>query len=368
MPIFASNRIGNTGIIANENYGYQDMGRILYEDAKNDMKVFNAALAVSFKEAVAIREGTMLESELRAMQEFSVKEAWENLKKLVKKTWEKIKGVFRKVYSQLSVWFVRDGKTFANMHRKTLAKRSHLDKCVIPSFRAKKADYASLMDSVVSKINKLDKEAAMSSGRADGAKDKTADDFLKDMTNDVFGKSLELSEIKEAVMDKCFETEKTEIEFGKLGVSYSTLLDDISGSGKELKTLKNDEKSIDKAMKNLIKSLDRCASNAKDDDADKDVYSIASRYTSAQRSLNTALSQAKIGAVKFWIKQARMVIGKLVGFTYQENAIFEEAMWLEGATDFDKVDEIPAEEAQADDVAHDPDIEKVNIEINVDAE
>ena len=83
MPIFSSNRVygagvGNT-IVAAEGYTENDFGRIMSECATNDMLLFNAAIARDFKEAQAMTEGTMVASELQALREFSVKEAWKSV-------------------------------------------------------------------------------------------------------------------------------------------------------------------------------------------------------------------------------------------------------------------------------------------------
>ena len=102
MPIYARNSLGSdVKITANENYSYADMGRILSECVQNDQTLFNAVLLNDFKENAAIREGTMVSSELQSFREFSVKEAWGGLKKKLQKLWEKIKGVFRQVYAKL---------------------------------------------------------------------------------------------------------------------------------------------------------------------------------------------------------------------------------------------------------------------------
>lgn len=69
MPIYARNSLGsNEKITANENYSYADMGRILSECVQNDQTLFNAVLMNDFKENAAIREGTMVSSELQSFR------------------------------------------------------------------------------------------------------------------------------------------------------------------------------------------------------------------------------------------------------------------------------------------------------------
>ena len=111
-----------------------DFGRILSETYANDMKVFNVGLARDFKEATAINENTMVSSELRALREISVKEAWKGLVEKLKRLWAKIKAVFRNAYAKLSVWINRSNKLYVAQNRKAIEKKN-CDGCKLPKYR-----------------------------------------------------------------------------------------------------------------------------------------------------------------------------------------------------------------------------------------
>ena len=64
-----------------------------------------------------------------------------------------------------------------------------------------------------------------------------------------------------------------------------------------------------------------------------------------------------------------MVLGKLVAYTpkssLNDSAMLESMAWLEGADDFDEVEDINPAEAEAEDVQSDPDV-VVNISVDGD--
>ena len=72
MPIYNRNSVSNISVVANESYGYADMGRILSECVANDMVLFNTVIRNDFKENTAIREGTMVASEIQALSRLLV--------------------------------------------------------------------------------------------------------------------------------------------------------------------------------------------------------------------------------------------------------------------------------------------------------
>lgn len=369
MPIYSRNRVSGT-VIASENYTDRDFGRIMYECALNDQKVFNAAIANDFREISAVREGTMLESELVSFREFSAREAWEGLKKKVKKLWEKIKGVFRAVFAKLSVWFVRNGKAFVKLHKKYLISKSGLDDCEIPRYRAKKSRFSDLVGDALTKDERsLTFENVVDKGNYG---DKDASDMTEAMFGFIIGTKCDASEFHDKFMEACFEDEETNVEYRDIKSAYpmNQMFSTIENGGKSIKDLKKAEKAADKKLSALIKKLDAAASNEKKYSEDeRKSYTAASKYTSAAQSYVTAVIRAQIAAVKLDVKQCRMVLGKLVAYTpkssLNDSAMLESMAWLEGADDFDEVEDINPAEAEAEDVQSDPD---VVVNINVDGD
>ena len=114
--IISANRMstmnGNIVIAANESYGVDDMGRILIENEMNDMAIFNAMLKSDMHELQARNEGTLLESEIRSLNESSIRDTFNAIIAKLKKFWAKIKGFFQKAYSMVTAYCVRNGKAF----------------------------------------------------------------------------------------------------------------------------------------------------------------------------------------------------------------------------------------------------------------
>lgn len=367
MPIYARNSLGsNFQVTANENYSYADMGRILSECVQNDKTLFDAILLNDFKENTAIREGTMVSSELTAFREFSVKEAWGGLKKKLQKLWEKIKGVFRQVYAKLTVWLVRNGKAFVAMHRKTLATKTGLRDCKIPSFLYPKTDK---FDEPVKKVTMLARNylAGAKSGDSFGSDDSTS--LLNKYLSDAgIGSSITADNLSENFKKWAFD-EMKDTTWGAIsnkGMSIEKLFDTITTKSSAIKNLKKQEREIDKSIKEVLKAIDAASKKEGIAQAQTKAYKNASTACSAYERAITLLTRATINTIKTNVSQCRMVVGKLVAYSpTKENAIYEEMAWLEGADDFATSEDIPAEEINADDVQSDPDVE-INIEVDDD--
>ena len=365
MPIFERNSLGsNVKITANENYSYADMGRILSECVQNDMTLFNAVLLNDFKENTAIREGTMVSSELTSFREFSIKEAWGGLKKKLQKLWEKIKGVFRTVYAKLTVWLVRNGKAFVALHRKTLANKTGLGNCKIPKYKKRKAGFKpeeipGKLTGQATNFANLDFKNSYAVGT------KSVDEELKWMLgNTGVGKDVTPDNYEEAFMKAAFE-DVTDAKFSELGVKVEELFNNITTKSKSIKDLKTAERNADKAIKSAISSLDKAAKEEQNKEQ-QDMYKSASMKCSAFERAITITTRCAIKAIRTGVAQDRQVIGKLVAYSPKaENAVLEEMAWLEGADDFAEVDDIPAEEINADDVQSDPDVE-INVTVDDD--
>ena len=374
MPIYSRNSVGSAiHIAANENYSYQDFGRVLVESVQNDMIVFNAALRNDFKENAAIREGTMIASELTSFREFSVKEAWANLKEKLKKLWEKIKGIFRQVFAKLTVWLVKNGNAFVAMHRKTLASKPNLGKTKVPKYlKAKESAFAAnLADPIIKGYN--DAFSKSETGNVSGDKEYSSTDehvntWLKKALGNMDGVTAD--NFAEKSKEYYFE-EMKDTTFASIGVSLESLFNNITSRSKRIKDLKKAEKDFDAAVKKAIKKLDDAAkkydkAEGKTDE-EKDLnkslstqYKNASKVTSSYERAVTIATRANINAIKTSVKQDRMLVGLLAAASPTQEAYF---IMAEGADDFDSHEDYSPEEINDPEVQADPD---VVINVNVD--
>lgn len=361
MPIYSRNSVGSDiTITANENYSFSDMGRILVECAQNDMLVFNAALKNDFKENAAIREGTMVSSELSSFREFSVKEAWGNLKAKLKKLWEKIKGVFRQVYAKLTVWLVRNGKAFVALHRKTLTNKAGLSKVKIPSYKLRTANYDKIVNATKDFGPKIRMYISGSKSGDIGAGEIKAETVANEMLSSVVSGAT-VENYGESAKKAAFE-EKTNTTFGDLHLDLNKLFDNITSKSSAIKDLKKAERETDKSIKSALSALKEAEGKATGE-AETRPYKRASATISGYERAITVATRTAISIIKLGVQQDRMVIGKLAAASpNNESALLEQMAWFEGADDFATQEDIPAEEVNAEDIQSDPDV-VVNIEV-----
>ena len=125
MSIYSTNRMGHAAsatVVANEAYTGSELGRVLYESQVNDMAIFEAVIASDLKECEGLREGTLLESEIAAFTEASVKEFFKAMGDRIKEFWGKIKGAFKAVIQKISAYVLKDGKAYVAEFEKAYAK------------------------------------------------------------------------------------------------------------------------------------------------------------------------------------------------------------------------------------------------------
>ena len=121
MPIYSANKSAVlTKVPANESYTCEDIGRILYETQVNDMAFFEAILRCDFNEIKSLNEGTLLESEVAALNEATFKEIVNKLCDRLKKFWAKIKAVFKDAIEKIQAYALNDGKAFIKQFKKTV--------------------------------------------------------------------------------------------------------------------------------------------------------------------------------------------------------------------------------------------------------
>ena len=122
MSIYAANnrmgRASDATVVANESYGANDIGRILYETQVNDQAIFEAVLASDFAEIQGLREGTLLESEVQALNEMTTKEFFAQMKDRLMKFWAKIKAVFKSAIAKMVYFLTGDASKFLKAFEK----------------------------------------------------------------------------------------------------------------------------------------------------------------------------------------------------------------------------------------------------------
>ena len=351
MPIYSTNRVstasGRNTIVAAEGYTENDFGRILQECAINDMRLFNAAIARDFQEATAIQENTMVASELTAIREFSVKEAWNGLVSKLKKLWAKIKAAFATAYAKISVLLNKYNKTYIAQNRKLLVNKKGLSSCPIPKYRKRSENYKSKVDDFLSFLNAY------------------SDITKKSDSRSVVGTSANADDVDtKKMIDACFDAASEGRTFGDLGMSIDVVFSNLSGASDYLKEVKRNSSKIDKVMSKMIKQAEAAAKKAEDGSADKESYQNASKNITTVQSYVTKYSKALIGMLKFAISNDRGLIAALVAYSPKTEAVDLAMAYSIGFRSF--VEE--AEEMTPEDAADEAQELEINISIDGDVD
>ena len=345
--IISANRMstmnGNFVIAANESYGVDDMGRILIENEMNDMAIFNAMLKSDMHELQARNEGTLLESEIRSLNESSIRDTFNAIIAKLKKFWAKMKGFFQKAYSMVTAYCVRNGKAFIAANRKALSELS--DDTVVKgkNFAAGRFEN-DVAPKTVEGLAALVKYAGESV---------TSSDMTKTVLQDYLGKGYSGDEKPYEFMKKNYFKELTDATLKEYG-GKAALQADLENGISSVKALKKAERELEKQVKNHIKDLQKKANDAAKDleGADKDAKSKeAEHYRVASTAVTNAMSsytKALVKAVKFRLAQDRIVLAKAIGKQAHVEATLLESMILEAEGDVETLGDDTVDPADVD--------------------
>ena len=365
MPIYSTNRVSgaSTRIVAAEGYTDHDFGRIMCETYANDMLVFQHGLARDFKEAAAINENTMVKSELRAFQEFSLKEAKKSIVEKLKKLWSKIKAVFRNVYAKLSVWINRSNKLYVAQNRKALETKKNLGKCKLPKYRNVKKDVVAEINQDIQKLGGFANNAA-SYMKVGSMMNNT--DFTKKIA-DLYNKNSDYVGDKEKEM---FDKPNANLTFASCDLkgSLKTLFDTLTNSSKSLKDMKEANKKVDNVFGDLIKTVNSYADNKDLDEGKRDGYSKFSSTISEFQTAVQGMSRAVIKLTKKKLSGYRGIMAALVAFDPEaplnDSAMLTEFAYLSGINMLTEETEDMTDEDIADAAEGDDGEVSINIEID----
>ncbi len=330
MPIYSGNRSGSMDILATEadmSYGPNDMARIMYESEVNDMKVFEAVLQHDFQEIKGIREGTILESELKSLNEASKKHLLDSLMLKSKNAWAKIKGAMSNAANAVAAYVLRDGKAYATIFEKTFAnKRDNFSGKTIQDVKVPSKDFAAAfkLPSFKNDFNK-----ALSNRMNETGLDKTT--LIQTGLQECLGKfatgPVTPKEFKTICDENAFET--TEVNDGNVDKMASYFVKNIKGGSEIIRSLKNAQSETEKklmeaynelkkAAKNVAKDTDAVAEAAADDTAadtpaeEPNVVTNLVVLAAAYEIIVSSYSKAKIGIAKKTLKYSRAALAKIL--------------------------------------------------------
>lgn len=340
MSIYSANRSGSvalSSVKANESYKSNDLGRILYESQVNDMTVFESILASDFREIKGLQEGTLLRSEISALNEASAKEIFAKLKDRLKAFWEKIKGAIKAAMRKISAYILRDGKAFAENYKAFAAKQKNVKvtkvKTTLPDFDLDiNVPGVNYVESLINKYKNdasVDKKSVIGSAlaKAIGENGSYTPQEFRTHVNGMAGKEGEISTGDTAAINEM--------------LSY------LENASQAIKDMKDHEKTMERIIKevgNSIKNAEAKLNKNGDGDKNTDVIANITVLTSACETIVSTICSSVISVIKLHVKYSRTALGKIMSEA-KKNTVNE-------AADFAAEDEVDAalEEVPGDDL------------------
>lgn len=298
MSIYSANRSAAVATVVEAKKYTTDINRIMYESEVNNMRIFEACMKYDFTQIQGLREGTILESEIAAIDEASkaeflesVKKAWEVVKAKLKAAFDAILNKLGNAYRLIAVPAIKrfekidDSKFSANTEFEFLAYQNP----------------------------KITTSAIFEDMEKEFKAPKPIDENINrtEIISKVLGKCVDANEVQpgkflSAMKEKYFTNEKislTKSEIESKIISVLKMKDVI-------KDIKTDQKLCSNAIDNVTKSLKN--SIAKNDVASmSDLNTISSAYQTALTSVANTKCKIYVFTINSYIKYLTAIMKKL---------------------------------------------------------
>ncbi len=342
MGIYSHNRFNGSVGVSKVNVGRyttNDFGRIMYESECNDQALFEAILMTDFKEVQGLREGTILESELQALNEASVKKILASLQERVKQFWQKIKKVFDNAITLVAAFIANNGKAYVKRFKRIYAEKTKNGKWT-------GSETANLLN--MSKLLKHAQPPEIGTIERDILARKNSDKLeKKDVINAGLAKIAGVSNVT-GVDD--YVTKANEKIFEEKTIKNSdidSLCDTLEKGSSLINGLKDSKKRSEKAVQELGKRLTKAEKDIKSDNT-SDIIKNINILVSAYENIVSNTSKVAIKAVQKNLANTKSVLSKILAdlgdVAVEEHAIFlNSAVFYESDADEPDVTEDPQE-------------------------
>ncbi len=300
MSIYSANRSAAVGTVAEAKKYTTDINRIMYESEVNNMRIFEACMKYDFTQIQGLREGTILESEIAAIDEASKAEFLENLKKAWEAVKAKLKAAFDAILNKLGNAYrmiaVPAIKRFEKMDD---SKFSASTKFEFLAYQNPKivTSYSAISDDL--------KKEFESPRPIDGNISRT------EIISKVLGKCVDAKEVQpgkllSAMKEKYFGNKSISLTKSEIEKEIVSVL--------KMKDVIKDIKTAQKACNDIIDSVTKSIKNtiAKNDVASmSDLNTISSAYQTALTSVANAQCKIYVFTVNSYIKYLTAIMKKL---------------------------------------------------------
>ena len=348
MSIYSANRSGcmsTAAIAANESYAFNDCGRIIYESQINDMTLFESILACDFKEVQGLNEGTILESEVKALNKESLKALGKKIADRLKDFWAKIKAVFNSAIQWVSAYILNDGSAFVNVFNSKVGDRINEWKGSIKNIICFDIYNEDLSTSITVDeiLSVYDSDYDFTSDLISKLLIKRADDRTVTLNN-FTNKMLEKVYYKDTLTSKNVAEYCTRLKDGKAYINK----------------LNERMRKVEKSINNISTTL-KSILIENNDENEADININITTIVNAYETVTSAVIKANIAAVRNDMKSRRVALQAVMHDILKTDKAVAEAAAIDAASEFDDVEPTtaldPETQAQVDELIASADTE-----------
>lgn len=342
MGIYSTNRLDMSGInvddiVANESYsGLVGIQRILIEEHENDMRIFEAVLRNDMQEVYGLKEGTILESELSALQEASIKGLWETIKTALKEFWKKVLGVIENFKNKFLDTIHKANTKLLEDKQKKLEKKD-LSKM---TYKWRKVNEDESLTKGLMEIDSLrnSKMEALKGATAEKAQESISEYNDNKLTNEflktLLGKETTTEKFVDDYIERVFDKETDMV--GLSASELDKIIKDLSTMHKDKKAVEDAKKTVNatckKTLSDIAKTEKETSSKAADNNYREGVVAAAKIAECCRLIINSwkaaqlSYISAQFKCIKIRTTQNRYVLSKAAAWDPKavgESAEFE---------------------------------------------
>ena len=324
MPIYSRNRTGfmeAAQATADTSYGLNDFGRALYETQKNDMAFFESILHADFNEVKGLNEGTILESEVAALNEASFNTIIQKIVERLKKKWEAIKGFFKNAMDNIATYASTKASELSGRFSSMVGNKI---KNWDGSITIRTFDHThKVFQYDVDIINDLIEADVSWYNDRNYSPAEICSSCLHSNIADGDG-TMSASEFNKAAMEAC----ASEMTFDKSNINE--LKNGLTNGRAHIKSLREKEKQAGKVFSETIKRFEALMNSEKN-------VAHLNTVVSAYEAYITIVTRSAISAVRNDMKSRAAGLAKVIAAVAKTPKELKEAYILEAAEDFDEI-------------------------------
>jgi hypothetical protein len=288
--------------------------RALIESAENDRAMFMAMLASDAREVVGMREGTLNEAAVTALNEASVSGIWKKIKEIFAALVAKVKSIAHNFLAKFRSLYMKD-KDLVKKYGAEVSRKTNIGNLQIKWRKVKEADPGKWVADAPKTLTDL----AAYSG-----------DTEEELWKNIFGES-DASEFREWLDGQRWEEESADTVKLSEVTSISKIISYLEGAAKVEKDFNNAVNKATKAFEKNVKEADKNANDAAKNGSDDEIKNADRVYKAAtidQSAFLVTVAEAT-NFIKKFHAQNKAAFMKAVAANnkkLEENAVYLDAV------------------------------------------